>query len=157
MSQITIDHVADYFICAVDRESGDEITPLKLQKMVYYAQAWHLALYGEPLFDAQFQAWPHGPANYELFKRFEDYKYNPIPAEAANNSLGAIPAEKAEFLDEIWDVFGKYTAKALENMTHVETPWIEARGALPPELASQTVISEETMRDYYRSKMDAKT
>src|SRR6266550_8900998 len=63
-------HVAcDYIINAV-RQTGAPLTVLKLHKLLYYAQAWHLALEGEPFFVGKFQAWPQGPVNREIYDRF---------------------------------------------------------------------------------------
>ncbi|SFI89676.1 Panacea domain-containing protein [Thermoflavimicrobium dichotomicum] len=145
--------VAKYFLVKVDRDAGDEITHLKLQKLCYYAQAWHLAIEGVPLCDTEFQAWVHGPVSPHLWDQYRDYKYHPIdpPKDFDPNVL---TEEERSFLDEVWDVYGKYTAKYLENLTHVEEPWLEARKGYPPNVHCTRPISEETMKRYYRSLMD---
>ena len=77
MAQTTANAIADYIIkCCRDR--GELITNLHLQKLVYYAQAWYLALYDKPLFDEEFQSWISGPVQPELHDRFKSYKWNPI-------------------------------------------------------------------------------
>ncbi|ARF70589.1 hypothetical protein B7C51_20595 [Paenibacillus larvae subsp. pulvifaciens] len=149
-NQTTVFDVAKYFLCKVDRQSGETITHLKLQKLVYYAQAWHLALYDEPLVDANFQAWAHGPVNCDIYNEYKDYKWNPIE-EPSDFDPTIISNHQKEHLDEVWDVFGKYEAKYLEDLTHQEAPWKEARGNLPPGAACTTVISDERMKQFYRS------
>ena len=67
--KITISDIADYFITK-NHEYGDYITNLKLQKLVYYAQAWYLAFLDKPLFDEDFEAWVHGPVNRDLYDRY---------------------------------------------------------------------------------------
>lgn len=149
----TIYDVAKYFLTKVDRHAGDTITHLKLQKLCYYAQAWYLALEGKRLFDAHFEAWAHGPVNPGLFEEYRHYGYEPIeyPHDFDPDSL---TEEEKEFLDEIWDVYGKYSAKYLEYLTHQEKPWREARGNLPDGARCNTPISEETMAEYYRSLIE---
>lgn len=73
----TYNDIADYFI-AVSNSTHDLITNLRLQKLVYYAQAWHLAIYQEPLFSEDFQAWVHGPVIPQLYTQYKEYKWNPI-------------------------------------------------------------------------------
>src|SRR5690606_28223588 len=70
---VTIFDVVNYFLRKVDKTSGSSMTPLKLQKLVYYAQAWHLAFYGTKLFNEEFQAWVHGPVNYELWQKYSGF------------------------------------------------------------------------------------
>jgi len=142
--------VAKYFRCKVDIDAGSVMTHLKLQKLVYYAQAWHLALYDEPLVESEFRAWAHGPVNYELYNEYRDYGADPIGLPT-NFSTKSIPAPIREHLDDVWDTYGKYDAKYLEDMTHAELPWKEARGELSPWAACNVPIKEETMKQFYRS------
>jgi len=142
-----VNAIADYLI-AECRERGELLTNLKLQKLLYYADAWHLALRDEPLIAENFKAWVHGPVLTSQYHRFKDYKWSPITQEIAKPELAD---DIAEFLDEIVDVFGCETAVALELMTHREKPWLEARGDLPPTEPSSAVINKETMKQFYRA------
>ena len=116
--------------------------------LLYYAQAWYLALKGEPLFEEDFQAWVHGPVLLTQYHRFKDFKWLPIQAEIIPPELDA---DLIEFLNEIIDVFGSESAVALEIMTHREAPWIEARGDVPPHEACNNYISKKSMAEYYRA------
>ncbi|USG65139.1 DUF4065 domain-containing protein [Brevibacillus ruminantium] len=149
----TINDVANYFLTKVDRDSGDNITHLKLQKICYYAQAWHLAIEDEPLFEAHFEAWAHGPVNPGLWYEYRGYGWDPIPYPE-DFEIKSIPKPIREFLDEIWDVYGKYSARYLENLTHQEDPWLEARGDLPEGRSCNTPIDENTMRNYYKDMIE---
>lgn len=146
---INIKDAAKYFLTKVDRESGDEMTHLKLQKICYYAQAWHLAVENKPLFNTEFKAWAHGPVSVELWSEYKTYKWHPIP-EPHDFDENAIDPNYREFLDEIWELYGKYTAKYLENLTHQELPWQEARKGLSDGEISNFPISNETMKEYYK-------
>ncbi len=77
--------VAKWFINRTNREAGDVITHLKLQKLVYYAQAWYLANFNRPLFDEDMQAWTHGPVVPSLWKEYRDCGWDGIPPSADFN------------------------------------------------------------------------
>lgn len=143
--------VADYFI-RFSHEVGDPITNLKLQKLVYYAQAWHLALHGERLIADDFQAWVHGPVCVPLYQRFRHYGWNPISESVEKPVL----SESVEaHLREVMEVYGGFSAWDLERLTHAETPWIQARGDLAPDEASTRVISGDEMRRFYAARAAA--
>lgn len=140
------DIIADYLICEC-RERGELLTNLKLQKLLYYAQAWRLALKGTELFGEDFQAWVHGPVLLTQYHRFKDCKWRPIQADIAKPELDG---ELSQFLNEIIDVFGSESAVALEIMTHREKPWIEARESFAPHEPCNNYISKHTMAEYYK-------
>ena len=139
--------VADYLLSEC-RERGEVLTNLKLQKLLYYADAWYLALRGRPLFRERFQAWVHGPVLYSEYRRFKDYQWRPISEEIERPALS--PSVE-QHLDEIIDLFGSETAVALELMTHRERPWIEAREGCGDTDPCTNHISLETTRDFYRA------
>ena len=143
----TAAHVADYLLWA-SRERGEPLSNLKLQKLLYYAQAWYLALHDRPLFSDDFQAWVHGPVLPSQYHRFKAAAWMPIAEPVDEPDL---TADVKAFLNEILDVFGVENAVALELMTHRERPWIEARRGLPPDAPSTTTISKCSMRDFYRA------
>jgi uncharacterized phage-associated protein len=138
--------VAEYFIWLCN-DSGSFITNLKLQKVLYYAQGWHLALKGKPLFDEDFQAWVHGPAIPYVYGTYKTFTYNPIWKKVAKPSI--ITTEIETFLKEIAKVFLPMDAYALELATHREMPWLKARNGLPMEATSKTVISKEDIKTYF--------
>jgi uncharacterized phage-associated protein len=138
--------LADFLLVSC-REQGEILTNLKLQKLMYYSQAWHLALKGSALFDEDFQAWVHGPVLPSQFFRFRNYQWRPILDDIV---APEIEEPSAKFLEEIIDVFGSETAVALELMTHRERPWVEARGNLPIDALSNNVITKDSMKTYYR-------
>ena len=139
--------VAKYFLSKVEEDVGDGISNLKLQKLVYYAQAWSLAARGKPLFEEDFQAWAHGPVVPSLFRAFRDFGMDPIPEPA---SVPRLDEETVELLTEVLDIYGEHSAKKLEQLTHRERPWRDARGDLPAEARSDAVITKAAMRSYYR-------
>jgi uncharacterized phage-associated protein len=148
----SVHEVADFFLSQPDRESGDTITHLKLQKLCYYAQAWYLAINGERFIEGSFEAWPHGPVHPDLWNRFRDKNWQPIMEEETITQDYKFDEEDLGFLEIIWNIYGPYTAKGLEDMTHDELPWQEARRGLQPYEASNRVISDDTMKLYYAAR-----
>ncbi len=139
---------ADFLLCEC-RERGEVLTNLKLQKLLYYAQAWYLVLQNKPLFTEDFQAWVHGPALPSQYQRFKKFEWRPILEEKIISPQ--LSDDIRSQLTEIVDVFGVETASALELMTHNERPWIEARKGMAADQLSKEIISKESMRSFYQS------
>jgi uncharacterized phage-associated protein len=138
--------VAKWFINAADREAGDAVTHLKVQKLVYYAQGWALALLNEPLFSEDLQAWAHGPVAPSVWSRFRNKGYEALPEQSIYRRFSG---DTLRLLEQINEKYGIFSAKRLERMTHQEGPWREARGNLPPEARCSNVIRKEAMKDFF--------
>lgn len=151
MAVTNLNSVADYLLCFA-QEHGDVMTPLKLQKMVFYADAWYMALNdGNELIADRFEAWVHGPVARDLYIRFADYKWQPITSEIPCPEL---PKGVSEHLDEIYKVFGGYSAYELEQMTHQEEPWLLARAGMPSDVPCRNDIDKGVTARFYRGMMD---
>lgn len=148
-SNLTIFDVANFFLKIVDRDSGSTITPLKLQKILYYAQGYYLAYYDKELFPEDFRAWVHGPANEEIYEKYKKYGFNSIPSPT--EEIPEIEDDKCIFLNDIWQTFGIYDGKYLEEQTHKEKPWIDARRGYAPGEKCQVIISKTSMKDFFKS------
>jgi uncharacterized phage-associated protein len=149
MPLITVSKIADYFIY-VANETGSYLSNLKLQKLLYYAQAWHLALYGIPLFDEEFEAWVHGPVIPSLYAKYKKFGWKPILEEVEKPEFHE---ELQNFLDEVTEEYFMLDAFELEMMVHRETPWIESRGGLPIDEPSHAIISQQSMKDYFKARV----
>lgn len=143
---ITAMQVAAYFLSKVDDEFGEGITNLKMQKLVYYAQAYHLAIFGIPLFGEEIQAWQHGPVVPDLYHKFKSFDSGPIDTNDYLSDIDqTLPEEVTEFLNEVYEQFAQFSAWRLADMTHAEGPWKEA-------IANRDhVISHESMRNFYKA------
>jgi len=142
--------ISDFFI-AFSHECGDPLSNLKLQKLLYYAQAWHLAIFDEPLFGDQIEAWVHGPVVVPEYHRFKGWAWQPI---RDNPQLPEIDQRTVEHLNEVMEVYGAKNAYELELLTHQEDPWKNARGGIPIDQSSNTVVSHEDMKKFYRARMN---
>jgi uncharacterized phage-associated protein len=138
--------IGNWFLCSIDRDAGDSITHLKLQKLVYYAQAWSLVLLERPLFEEDFEAWAHGPVAPSLYGEHKGFGWDSLPLPSVCNHLDD---DAEELLTQVLDTYGQHSAKHLEALTHDEAPWTDARGDLAPEVASSSVISKESMHVFY--------
>ena len=134
--------ITRYLLCKVY-----DITPLALQKMLYYAQAFYFALFGEELFLDACQAWAHGPVYPDVYyKKYKSYGYNPIdqPPLSNHDDFAELTTKEIEFLDAIISAFGCYSGPILKKMTHNEKPWRETRGNLLPNDRSVSEISKDS-------------
>lgn len=144
----SVDEIAQWFIWR-SGDVGDPITNLKLQKLVYYAQAWRIALTGEPLFEGDFQAWVHGPVNKPLYQQYKRFRWNPIDDDM--EAAPKLSEDVVAHLEEVMVAYGGHSAWDLERLTHSEPPWIIARGTCAPDENCENIISPESMRTYFGS------
>lgn len=144
MANYSVYDVADWFL------SKESMTPKKLQKLCYYAEAWSQALYEEGLIhDSEFEAWVHGPVSPELYREYKDHKWNEISKTDDNSHM--MDNKALDLLESVWVTYGRNTANELEALTHTEAPWINARRGLGESESSNNKISPEDMKNYYSS------
>ncbi|WP_347962619.1 Panacea domain-containing protein [Lactococcus formosensis] len=142
----SIFEIADWFL------AKESMTPKKLQKLTYYAEAWSHALLNRSIVDdTHFEAWAHGPVSDKLYQKYREYKWSDI--EKNENEVSIDDEKDLELLESVWFTYGDMTANALEAQTHSESPWRNARikGNAEPGERSNEVISNEDMRIYYQS------
>ncbi len=129
-----------------------DITPMALQKLLYYAQAFYSAIFGEDLFTDDCQAWAYGPVFPDIYYRYQDYGYNPIerPTDIFEEDFSELTTKEISLLNAVIDSFGNCSGGMLSSITHNERPWIEARGNLLPSDRSMTIIKRDTIKRYFR-------
>ena len=148
--------VANYFL-KKNEEDGKGLDPKKMQKLLYYAQAWNLVLNHERLFRDEFQAWVHGPAIPRVWQTFREFNFiQPHPEILKNNFMELDKKEKG-VLDMVWGVYGKYDGNYLEVLTHSEAPWQEARKDVASDKPSQNIISTDMMKRFYAQRLTETT
>ncbi|WP_368224133.1 Panacea domain-containing protein [Aeromonas sp. s4] len=129
------------------RQQG-EMSAMKLQKLVYYSQAWSLVWDEEPLFETDFQAWANGPVLPTLYNAHRGmFKVN--EATFTQGSPDRLSAEQRDTVDKVLEFYGDKTAQWLSNLTHQESPWVNARKGLPAMTVSNEVITQAAMEEYY--------
>ena len=141
--RIRVFDVASYIL-----ERMQPMTTMKLQKLVYYSQAWSLVWDEAPLFEENIEAWANGPVVRELFDYHRGmYEISAIPI--GNPRL--LNQEQQETIDAVLEYYGDKSAQWLIELTHMEDPWIQARNGLPPLERGDRIISLDTIADYYSS------
>lgn len=143
MENLKIFDISNWFL------SKSSMSHKKLQKLTYYAQAWSLALLNEPLFEEHFEAWVHGPVNVELYNKYNEYGWKNIPQQDYTGAK--LSEEIINVLESVYFTYGEFSANQLEWKTHQELPWLEARKGLGDWDKSNNIISNETMKQYYKS------
>ena len=150
---ITASDIADFFLAKAN-STGDQITNLKLQKLVYYAQAWFLANFHKPLFDEEFEAWVHGPVLPKLYHIHKERGSSPIITDLdIKNVKQRFDSKTVDFLNEVVSAYMPHGAYKLELMTHNEKPWIDARGSCESDEKCNTIISKESMEKFYEAQL----
>ena len=140
--------IAKYFLSKLNPESEEVITPLKLQKLVYYAQGWLSAFHDYFLFPEDFEAWVHGPVIPALYFEYKQYGYSPIPKAESINQDSLSPEIKA-VLNMVHNIYGRYDGKYLEELTHKELPWVKARGNCKEDEVCDRIIPKNEIRDFF--------
>ncbi len=136
--------VADYIL-----EELGALSAMKLQKLVYYAQAWHLVWEDKELFADEIQAWANGPVVTNLYTLHRDhFKLEP---KFFGGDVSRITGESRATIDRVLAFYGEKDAQWLSDLTHMEDPWKLARVGLADGERGSRVISNQSMSEYYSS------
>lgn len=133
-------------------EKLEEVTPLMLQKLLYFIQGIYSALYGSPIFEEDCRAWIHGPVYPEVYKLFRDFKYNPIDDARFALLKGRediLAEDEKHVIDLVVNTFGIYSGKVLEKITHNEDPWKDARKGYGDNIPSSELLPKKRIMEYY--------
>lgn len=141
----TAKDVAEYFISLVDEENGDFLTNLKIQKLLYYAQGFSLALNRVPLFQEPIVAWNLGPVVEELYEDYKQYGASPVPLPE-DFDIEKFDGDTKELLNEVFEVYGQFSPTALVEMTHNETPW--------KKTPLKSEISHRKLQNYFSTQVN---
>lgn len=124
---------------------GERLTNLKLQKLLYYQQGFHLAFFGTPLFAEDVEAWMYGPVVPAVYDEYSAYGSSALPEVKEPVSLSE---NEEELFNEVYDAYREFSAIGLMNRTHSERPWLDA---VPHDRG--TVISQESMMSYFKTQI----
>ncbi len=128
----------------IDEGIAEGITNLKLQKILYFAQAASLALDHKPIFNDDIEAWKFGPVVPTVYHQYKEFGNQPL--ESVTSSIDLDEAT-ITLLKSVWDIFGKFSAAELVNITHNHLPWREAFYSN----TAKTIISQAVLEEYYKN------
>lgn len=122
------------------------MTAMKLQKLVYYCQAWSLVWDEEPLFDEEIQAWVNGPVLPALYQEHRgQFKVSAWP----KGQPARLTQTQRQTVDAVLEYYGDKSSQWLSDLTHREAPWMNARKGLAPGDPSRRKISHAELAEYY--------
>lgn len=124
------------------------VETLKIQKLMYYCNAWSLALRDRPMFADEIQAWKHGPVVASLYPY---HRGSALINEWPFGSGANVSKNDSELAQQVIEIYGGRTGWALRELTHTESPWKDAWLDSEQGRVRGFEISHGTMRDYYRS------
>ena len=124
------------------------LSAMKLQKLVYYCQAWSLVWDDRPLFSEPIQAWANGPVVPALY---EEHRGRFSVSDWPTGRAEALDETAKETIDLVLESYGKQNAQSLSDLTHRESPWLDARKGLPDGERGERLITLESMGEYYSS------
>ena len=135
-------------VAAYILEKKGQLPTWKLQKLIYYSQAWSLVWDEEFLFSETIEAWINGSVCHALYKLYRgQYSVDKFEVGDADE----LTTDQKETVDAVLDFYGHRSPHWLSNLTHMETPWQDARMGLPPKVRGNFVISHESTAEYYES------
>jgi uncharacterized phage-associated protein len=121
-----------------------DMTNMKLQKLLYYAQGRYLAEYGKPLFEEEIEAWSHGPVVPSVYRAFKDNGSEEIPP-SEDFEFSSIDRDTTKFLQKIWNTYGGIATWKLRKMTHNEDPWAKRFA----DAERNVVIPKDALREWF--------
>lgn len=140
--------VVDYLL-----SECEDITPLALQKLLYYIQGFCYAFLERFIFEEDCEAWVHGPVFRDIYFKYKEYRFDPIVEGKIKEELN-VPTLEKTIIDTVIKNFGCYSGKTLEAFTHNETPWLNTRGDLPESTPSNKIIDKELLLNYFLNVKD---
>ncbi len=143
---------------------GDLITNKKLQKLLYYTEAWG-QVYGMPFFDEPIEAWVHGPVIPNVYSEFKKFGYSPIVSQYEKNETSStkiallqksigINIDQYDLLKSVLQNYGSLSSYQLETLSHSEDPWRLTRGEIDSFAHSTREIDRALMKSYYSSLLN---
>ena len=139
-----INRVINYIL----NRCGD-ITPLALQKSLYYVQGFYYAFNDKFLFEEDCQAWAHGPVYPEVYFKYKHFKFDPIESKIEVSDT-IFTSSELIIIENVVKHFCCYSGKVLEKFTHSEYPWLETRGEIPELESSTEIIKKEYIGKYFK-------
>lgn len=129
--------------------------PMKLQKLLYYAQGWYLAETGQPLFHEMLEAWRYGPVVPKVYNKFRHFGKKPIDVQPESSELSG---KEVDLVEAVWARYGGVDGITLSERSHLEAPWRKAREGLSPDSSSNRQIAfSDLMEEFRQQEQDAES
>ncbi len=134
--------ISDYVISLTQNNPEENLTNLKLQKILYYLQGYYLAIYNETLFEDEIEAWKFGPVVCDVYHVYKRYGNNSIVVPDNNLQFDYISNPQKKYINKVYSYFRQFSAIKLMELTHNESPWIDTFG-------KEQIISKDVLKKYF--------
>ncbi len=149
-------HIITHYV----NQKGDTVSHKKLQKLLYYVDAWHLVNFSSTIVDEDFEAWVHGPVIPSLYQQLKEFGFNDLKVingeyDTVDEEIQAIitknnlSEDQLDFINSVLNKYGGLSSFDLELLSHSEAPWIEARNGYEPHQSCKVVIPKQRMHEFY--------
>lgn len=158
MNSWDLAHIITHYV----NQKGDTVSHKKLQKLLYYVEAWHLVNFQKNILEENFEAWVHGPVVPELYHKLKEFGFNNLHVvndeqDTVDKEIeviierNKISLEQIDLIESVLNRYGSLTSFELELLSHSEAPWIEARQNIPPHVPCNNIIPKDRMFEFYSS------
>ena len=130
---------------AAESDTGEYISNMKLQKLLYYQQGFHLAYFGTPLFENEIEAWMYGPVVPSVYKMYENYGKKGI--DNYTDDVIILTDKEEDLFNDVMSTYGEYSAIGLMNLTHSEKPWQSISAGVG------NIITKDKMKSFFKTKL----
>lgn len=147
LKKMSAEELANYlvFLNQDNYEYGDVLTNLKIQKLLYYIQGFHLAFFDTPIFDDKIVAWRYGPVVKEVYQKLRNYNDSAVELDNEKIKTFSATKEQKDLISSIFEQIGQYSAWKLVEMTHSEDPWKNAA-------LNQEILQSE-LKAFFKTKI----
>jgi uncharacterized phage-associated protein len=142
--RVRVIDVADYIL-----NRAGSMSAMKLQKLIYYCQAWSLVWTESPLFSDEIEAWANGPVVRALYDKHRGHFR--IGKGFFDGEIDRLSKDQCDVIVKVLDFYGSKDPQWLSNLTHMEAPWKDARRGLQPGERGHSIITKEAILEYYSS------
>ena len=140
--------ISNYIISLAQNNPEENLTNMKLQKILYYLQGFHLALFNEVLFEEEIEAWKYGPVISKEYYTFKVYGNNSIIVPETNHSFDYLSDKQKKFINKVYGYFRQFSPVKMMELTHEESPWLDTYG-------KSQVIDNELLKDEKKERKEA--
>jgi uncharacterized phage-associated protein len=140
--------ISNYIISLAQNNPEENLTNMKLQKILYYLQGYHLALFNEVLFEEEIEAWKYGPVISKEYYTFKVYGNNSINVPETNHSFDYLSDKQKKFINKVYGYFRQFSPVKMMELTHEESPWLDTYG-------KSQVIDNELLKDEKKERKEA--
>jgi len=145
MTPYNVIDIANKLLAKASSDDSDElISNLKLQKLLYYMQGFHLAYFGEPLFAEEIEAWKYGPVVPSVYNQYKNFVNQGIKY---TDAVIELEPQEEKLFNAVYKVYATYSAIGLMEMTHNETPWKSVKAE------SGSIIPQKTMMSFFKKRI----